>query len=162
MAEAEAAVRAADFFRAIGWPVAARAAIWAGDIEAARRIRDALDDAALRGTAIDHDRLAARAGVAALEGRTSEAVGLYRDALKGFKAQGLAFDTALVALDAAVVLAPADRATPDLAAAIEAARATFASLGARPFAGRLEEALAAEATPTVGRRDSATEPATIA
>ncbi len=142
---AEEAARKADFFRALSWPLAGRSAIWAGDLDEARRFRDLLDSTALRGTVLDHERLAIRAGVAALEGRSADALGLYRDALRGFKAQGVAFDLALVALDSATVLPAADRSNPEIAAAIDAARSTFARLGATPFAARLEDVLASSA-----------------
>jgi len=149
--QSEDAARKAGFFRAMTWPLAARAAIWAGDLDEAHRFRDLLDSTRLRGMALDHDRLAVRAGVAALEGRTVDAADLYREALRGFKAQGVAFDHALVALDAAQLLAPGDR-DQELAAAIETAAATFARLGAVPFAERLATALATPA----GKRPRAT------
>jgi class 3 adenylate cyclase len=138
---AEGAAEKASFFRALTWPIAGRAAIWAGDAGEARRFRDLLDSTPLRGTTLDHDRSAIRAGVAALEGRPAEAADLYVEALRGFKDQGVVFDFALGALDVATVLADADRG-PDVVAAIETARATFARLGAQPFANRLEAALA--------------------
>jgi hypothetical protein len=140
---AEGAAQKADFFRAITWPLAGRAAIWAGDLNEARRFRNLLDSTPLRGMALDHDRLAIRAGVAALEDRPAEAAALFLDGVRGFRDQGLAFDLGLVALDAATVLNSADRG-PEIAAAIDQAAATFSRLGAKPFADRLDAAVAAE------------------
>jgi class 3 adenylate cyclase/tetratricopeptide (TPR) repeat protein len=143
----EAAIRSLQFFKAFTWPLAARAAMWAGDLENARRLVDLMDDTAIHGSAFELDRVVARAGVAALEGRTTDAVSGYRDGIRGYQALGLAFDAALTAVDVAVVLPVAERSSGELAAAIEAAAATFERLGAKPFSMRLAEALAAEAAP---------------
>jgi zinc-ribbon domain len=57
-----------------------------------------------------------------------------------WRSLGLAFDEALAGLDVASLLNPTEREMPEAAAVIEAAQATFAQLGARPFAARLETA----------------------
>jgi len=141
VADADGSAARTDYFRALVWPMAARATIWLGDAADAARRRDIFDTAALRGAATDLDRVTVRAGVAALEGRSPDAVSLYREALRGYRSLGLAFDFALTTLDAATVLPPADRTQPEIAAAIDAARQTFERLGAGPFAARLEAAL---------------------
>jgi class 3 adenylate cyclase len=60
--------------------------------------------------------------------------------VRGYRALGLAFDAALMAIDLVIVLAPADRAAPDLAIAVDAPHDTLARLGARPFLERLNVA----------------------
>ena len=64
----------------------------------------------------------------------------YREALRGWRTLGLIFDEALAGLGLAILLNPTEREMPESPAVIEAARATFAELGARPFAARLETA----------------------
>ena len=156
VAQSEAAIRNAQFFRALCWPLAARASTWAADLDDARRFRDALDGAAIHGPAFELDRAVAGAGVAALEGRTADAVAAYRDAVRGYNALGLVFDAALAAIDIVMVVPAADRASGELAAAVEVAAATFERLGAKPFTARLDAALAAESAP---RPDRAKVPA---
>ena len=90
--------------------------------------------------ALAADRLTARAGVAALEGRRAEAAGLYREALRAWRGLGLAFDEALCAIDMTTVLDPAD---PEVRAAAAEARATLLRLGAAPLLGRLDDAIGA-------------------
>jgi hypothetical protein len=69
-----------------------------------------------------------------------DAVAGYREALRGWRALGLTFDEALAGLDVAILLNPSEREMTESPAVIEAARATFVQLGARPFAARLETA----------------------
>jgi len=82
----------------------ARAALWARDVEAAREDLAAIDGSAVHGAAIDADRTTIRAGIAALEGRASEALGLYRESLRGWRDLRLAWDQALCAMDMALLL----------------------------------------------------------
>jgi class 3 adenylate cyclase/tetratricopeptide (TPR) repeat protein len=121
-----------------GHAIAARAAIWAGDVAGAREELDALQASTGHGRALDLDRLTVRAGVAGLEGRTSEALAMYRDALRGWEELGVPWDRALCAIDMAAVLGPG---TAEVEAAADAARRILEGLGARPFLERLETAL---------------------
>ncbi len=135
------AVTAADvtgYFVPIALPLAARAALWAGDAAAAAVIVSRLDACTDRGQAIELDRVTLRAGLAALEGRRSEAIAGYREALRGWHALGLAFDEATAALDMTILLAPTEREMAEAPAAVEAARETLVRLGARPFLARLD------------------------
>ncbi len=120
-------------------PQVARAALWAGDAAAARNDLAALDASGVHGPAVEADRRTIRAGIAALEGRPADAVPLYREALRGWRDLGLAWDEALCAIDMATLLDPAD---PEVRTAADAAREILVRLGAAPFLARLDAALA--------------------
>jgi class 3 adenylate cyclase/tetratricopeptide (TPR) repeat protein len=120
-------------------PPAARAALWAGDGGAARHDLVALDSSGFHGPAVEADRRTMRAGIAALEGRTAEALSLYREALHAWRDLGLAWDEALCGLDMATLLDPAE---PEVHAAAESAREILVRLEAAPFIARLDAALA--------------------
>jgi len=128
-------------------PFAGRAAVWLRDAAAVRADLDALVALRLHGAALDADLATLRAGAAALEGRTGEALGLYREALQAWRDLGLAWDEALTGLDMAHVLDPSD---PDVVAAAEMSRATLARLGAAPFLAELDRALADRRAPAPG------------
>ena len=136
---AQAAVAATSYFGPMGLPLAARAALWSGDGERVAAMLEQLGVEPRRGGAIETDRLSVRAGLAALEGRSAEALAMYRDALRAWRDLGLAWDEALTAIDMATVLDPSE---PEVRAAAEAAREILGRLGARPFLERLEAALA--------------------
>ena len=146
-----------DYFEPLGLPLAARATLWSGDPPEAEAALAALDATDYWGPALDVDRAVARAGVAALNGRGPEALAGYREALRGYRALGLAFDEAVAVVDMATVLPAPERDAPDVGAAIDIARETLARLGARPFLGRLDAASAAkDAAPA---RAAGSEPA---
>ena len=139
--QAEQSVARTDYFAPLAYPLAARAAFWSGSLETAQRINDALAAAAFWGPALETDRTRIEAGIAAMQGRGSEALGGFRAALAAFRELDLEFDEAATAVDAAVLLPPAERAMPDVAEAIEAARVTLRRLGAAPFLARLDATL---------------------
>jgi tetratricopeptide (TPR) repeat protein len=138
------AARDSSIFDSVGFPIAARAAIWARDVERARAAYWELERRSSRGIAIDSERIGIRAGIAALDGDAGEAGGLYRDALRRWRSAGLAWDEALCAIDMATVLDPSD---PEVRAAAEAAREILVRLEAAPFIGRLDAALTPSAGP---------------
>ena len=86
------------------------------------------------------DRLAARAGIGALEGRGAAALAGYREALRAYRRLELTFDEAAAAVDMACLLPPPERDAADVVTAIEAAKTTLERLDARPFLARLDEA----------------------
>jgi class 3 adenylate cyclase/tetratricopeptide (TPR) repeat protein len=133
-------------------PRAARAALWAGDGAAARDDLAALDAAGVHGPAIEADRTMIRAGLAALERRPADALARYREALRAWRDLGLAWDEALVGIDMATLLDPAD---PEVRAAAESAREILVRLGAAPFVTRLDAALMASQTRETGPKRSA-------
>jgi len=135
---ATTAVVATSYFGPLASPVAARAALWTGDVPAAAEAAGRIEASVYRGQALGLDLATIRAGIAALEGRRTDAIAGYRDVLRGWRAAGLAFDEALAAVDMATVLAPSEREMPEASAAIDEARATLTRLGATPFLERLE------------------------
>jgi class 3 adenylate cyclase/tetratricopeptide (TPR) repeat protein len=119
---------------------AARAALWDRDLDAARSDLQALDETGVHGGVIEIRRATIRAGLAALEGRPREAVLAYRQAIRDFDDQHLAFDAALTALDMTAFVGMSE---PEVGPMAAAARAFFARVGARPFVERLDAALRA-------------------
>jgi tetratricopeptide (TPR) repeat protein len=117
----------------------ARAALWSRDLAGARDDLATFDGTGLRGTVVEADRLTTRAGIATLEGRPDDALSLYREALRAWRALGLAWDEALCGIDMATLLDPAD---PEVRAAAESAREILVRLEAAPFIARLDVAMA--------------------
>ena len=104
IADSRAAASQTTYFGPLGLPLAARAAIWSRDPVSAQEALGALSVAANHGAALDTDRVAIRAGLAALDGRPDEALGLYREALASWRSLGLAWDEALTAIDMVMLL----------------------------------------------------------
>jgi tetratricopeptide (TPR) repeat protein len=121
-------------------PLLARSALWAGDAPGAATALAQLAASGYLGPALAADRLVARAGIDALEGRAPAALAGYREALRAYRKLGLAFDEAAAAVDMAVLLRSPERDAPDVGTAIAAARETLERLGARPFLARLDAA----------------------
>ncbi len=122
-----------------GLPQAARAALLLRDPAATSADLEALDATGLHGALIELHRRTIRAGLAALDGREDEALAMYRAVLKEWRELGLLWQVALVGLDMATLLDPAD---PDVQAAIASSREIMTRVGARPFLERLEAAAA--------------------
>jgi tetratricopeptide (TPR) repeat protein len=116
------------------WFLAARAALWSKDLASMADDLAAYESSGWRGAVTDAELTTIRAGVAGLEGRTSDALQLYREALGRWRELRLHWDEALGAIDMATVLGP-DK--PEVVAATEAARETLTRLGAKPFLERL-------------------------
>jgi class 3 adenylate cyclase/tetratricopeptide (TPR) repeat protein len=150
-AHAERAHSITSYFQPLALPMAARATLWAGDRTDAATALAALEAAEYWGPVLEVDKLVARAGVAALSGRGPEALAAYREALRGYRALGLAFDEAIAVVDMATVLPTPERDAPDVTAAIDAARETLTRLGAAPFLARLESAASNASVPAPGQ-----------
>ncbi|MEO6349302.1 MAG: adenylate/guanylate cyclase domain-containing protein [Candidatus Limnocylindrales bacterium] len=127
------------YFHPLAVPLAARAALWAGDAAGAREALDLLGQTMFRGQALALDKAAIEAGILAVEGRSAEALALYRETLRGWRALKLSWDEALTVVDMATLLGPDDA---DVRTAADWARTTLARLGAQPYLERLEGALA--------------------
>jgi class 3 adenylate cyclase/predicted ATPase len=127
--------------------LAMRPALWAGDLERARAVAERLGSDPATGLSITASRIAARAGIAALENRVDEAVAGYRDALSRLRDLGEDINVARYALDFVTLVGADHPATREPAAE---ARKIFERVGARPYLERLDAALAAPsgATPT--------------
>ena len=130
---------------------AARAALWQRDAGGAVAELEAIDRAGFHAPAVEARRMTIRAGLAALDGRVVEAVGLYRDALQAWRGLGLQVDEALTGIDMAILLDPA---LPEVRTAADDTRRILVRLGASPLLARLDAALQAgdrpgtpEATP---------------
>ncbi len=136
-----------DYFTPLAIPVAARAALWAGDAATARRLLEVPATARFWGPVLEADWMRIRAGIAALEGRTAEAISLFRDAIRSYRALDLAFEAAMVAIDVATVLPARDRSTPEIEEWIAAGGRELDRLGASPYIARLAETLARQSEP---------------
>ena len=121
---------------------AARAALWAGKAAGARDDLAALDASGFHGPAIEADRSTIRAGIAALEGRATDALALYREALQAWRDLGLAWDEALCGLDMAILMNPAE---PEVRVAAETSREILVRLESAPFIAKLDAALTRQA-----------------
>ena len=119
---------------------ATRASTWARDLADAKVLADRYRDMGEFGPVAGARQATISAGIAALEGRPKEALALYRDALRGWRAANLVWDEALTGIDMAELLDPAE---PEVAAAIISTRAILERLRAAPFIERLDAALAA-------------------
>jgi class 3 adenylate cyclase/tetratricopeptide (TPR) repeat protein len=122
----------------LAYAMAGRHALLAGDLAAARQDRDAL---AARSP---HAAYAARlheieGGIAALEGRPAEALELFARAIPVYEGLGLALDIAIAGLVMVTVMDPSE---PRVRAAGLEARERFATIGAKPFVARVDEAMA--------------------
>jgi len=114
--------------------LAGRVAVWRRDAAALARLIDLHEGLRVHGQAISTERIAMRAGLAALEGRTADAHAGYREALEQWRDLDLEWDEAMTGLEMATVL---DRGQPDVAAAIDRSREILERLRARPFLERL-------------------------
>jgi tetratricopeptide (TPR) repeat protein len=131
---------------------AARAALWMGDGERARAIERAFAALGRSAPFPAAQLLAVQAGLAAIDGRRDEALDRYREALRRYRDLRLAFDGALVGLDAARLLGAN---TPEGAAALQEARTTFERLDARPLVEAADGLLSVSGRARLGARRAA-------
>jgi hypothetical protein len=130
--------------------LAGRVAVLRCDAAALRRVIDRHEGLGVHGQAISAERVAMRAGLAALEGHTADAHAGYKDVLDSWREFGLAWDEAMTGLEMATVI---DRSEPDVTAAIGRSIQIFERLRARPFLERL--VVADEPTRDVAAQPSA-------
>ncbi len=116
-----------------------RAALLGRDLEAAREGLRHAESENWVGRYVDAERALAEAGIAALEGRTVEALAAFRRAVDMATAAGALFDVALVQLCALTML-PGE---PSIAAWAQEARERFEIVKSPPLLERLEEAISA-------------------
>jgi hypothetical protein len=114
------------------------AALLMGDAGSARAALDLHVSTGIHGQLARADRKLMRAGIAALEGQTAASRAEFREALAGYRDLGVDWRLALTGLVMATVLGPA---TSEAASAIDAARAIFIRLGAKPMIEALDRAL---------------------
>ena len=145
-----AGVRSSPTFAKEWLPTGARLSIRLGDVNGARVAIAELDELGIHTPRHEAERLAIRAGIAALEGHAADGVRLYVESLQAFRDLGLPFAVAEVTIEMATVLDPA---TPDVATAIETARTILTRLRARAYLDQLEAA--AQSRPSPARLEPA-------
>ena len=116
-------------------PRVAHSALLAGDPATARLALDRLAETGAHGPALDADRMAIEAGLAALEGRDGDAISGYRAAIAGWRDLGLPWDEALTSIEFVRFVGPSE---PDAQAAADAARVILERLGAARVVAILE------------------------
>ncbi|MCJ7712804.1 MAG: hypothetical protein MUQ32_18460, partial [Chloroflexi bacterium] len=121
--------------------VSARAGLHGGRPDLARRALEVVGVGL--GGVHDHDLAVIRAGLAAVEGRTSEAVPLYRSAIVGFREYGVRFSLALAIFDMLTFIGPADPAVRPL---LDEGRGILADLGATVLLDRFDALVGSGAT----------------
>ncbi len=136
--QAERSASLTDYFIPLAIPLAARAALWSGDLATARRLLETPALAPFWGPVLQADRTRLGAGIAALEGRSADTLAGFLDALRAYNQLGLPFEEAACAVDMALLLPGVERDSPSAAAAITTARETLTRLGAAPFLARLD------------------------
>jgi hypothetical protein len=119
-------------------PVAARAALWAGRADDAKKAADQLAAIGVHGRAINASLRTIEAGLGALTGDAEMATVGYRDAIRQWRDIGAAFDLALCELDFVKFVGGEN---PDAKAAAEEAEGIFQRLGAPAFVQRLNDAV---------------------
>jgi tetratricopeptide (TPR) repeat protein len=131
---------------------AARPMLWTGDIDAARACYDKVAERGAFSPVATARIATLEAGIAALEGRTSEATALYREALRGWRDAHSRWDEVLTGIDMALLLDPTD---PEVAEGVKSTRAILEELRARTYLERLDAAaLRAAAEPAPSRGSS--------
>ncbi|MEP7158209.1 MAG: hypothetical protein ABI797_02185, partial [Chloroflexota bacterium] len=137
---------------------AARAALLTRDAADAGRIIAQYEELGGYGSVHEARYATLQAGLAALGGRTKEALALYKTALAGWRATHAVWDEALTGLEMATLL---DAAEPDVAAAVASSRAIFDRLGAKPYVAWLDR-LGTSRAPAPGRPARAAAPSEVA
>jgi hypothetical protein len=124
---------------------AARAALWAGDAVEAGADLAGIVATGLHAPVIDLHRRVVEAGIAALDGRTDDALSLYQDALRGWGDLGITWEEAMTGLDMAMLLDPG---SPRVRPPVDRARSTFAGLRATRLLELLDAATGRADAPT--------------
>ena len=136
-------------------PTAIRAALWGGDVTRARGLVERLEGERQNDPVTVAHRIAARAGLDAVEGRISEATSGYLEAIERHLALGSQFDAARLSVDLVHLVGPGD---PAVRAAAERARGILESLRASAYLALLDAAMA---SPEVAARPSRRVPDTL-
>ena len=124
-------------------------ALWSLDREAAAADLEALDATGVHGRVVEICRLTIRAGLAALDGHTADALASYDEALRGWRDLRLPWDEALTSIDMAILVDPIQ---PEVQAAGASGREILSRLRASPFLARLDAGLAASASLDAAQR----------
>jgi tetratricopeptide (TPR) repeat protein len=140
--------------------LAAHVAIWSRHLERARHVGRLLTELPATGSWTQVMRALNAASIAAMEGRTTEAVAAFMDVISRMRQMEQSFEAARGTVDAAVLLP--DRS--EIRALVDVARPLLVELRAQPYLDRLDAALAeASAVPPVpASSDAAMSPLTSA
>jgi class 3 adenylate cyclase len=132
-------VNRSDLNAPYGLPKIGVAAVLAGDAAEAHAALDRLTTLGSRGRAVEADKTAIGAGLAALEGDPDKALAGYRTAWAAFRDLGLAWDQGLMALSAGTRL---DTADPEIVGWLREAREAFLRVRALPMVAQVDRLLA--------------------
>jgi hypothetical protein len=128
--------------------------LWLGDLGGARTLIERIDASAdARSTVMNVTRLSTQAGIAALEGRSDDAIALFSEARAAFETIEWRLMRALVAIDAIALLGPDEPAARDMAAD---AREVLVGLRVAPFVARIDAILDGSIGPLAPRAASPT------
>ena len=133
-------------------PRAAGMALLARDATHARLALERMVATGAHGRAIDMDKTAIRAGLAALDGSTQEAIAGFRAAIAGWRDLGLPWDEAMTSL---IFVRLVGTGSPEARAAAEAGRSILDGLGARRVVAILD-GFVGDAGPAEGSEPAAT------
>jgi len=136
----------------VGYAGMLRAAIWARDLERARAAAAGISEVPATGAFMRAMRTHAAAAVAALEGRTSDAVAHFGEARTSLLEMEQHFVAAALVVDAAILLP----GHPDVRSWAAEARARLELLDARPYLDKLDEALATSPPPAAAPAEART------
>jgi hypothetical protein len=134
--------------------IAAHAAVWDGDLEALKGVHRSHAELGGRGPLVAAQRRVMQAGIDALEGRRTDALAGYRQAMRELDDNGAVLDGAYTAIDMAVTLGPSE---PEVRAEIDRARATLRPLRAKALLDRLDAVTQGAAQPADGAAVPVTE-----
>ena len=140
------------------WWDTARHSIRLGDAESAAADLAELDSRGRHTPREEAMRLDVRAGLAALDRRTDEALRLYQEALQAFRALGIQLAQAETAIEMATVLDPA---LPEVADAVASAREILTRLGATAYLDQLDAAAGRRPSTALSEPARASDPSTV-
>ena len=136
---------------------AARPALWARDVAGAKELLARYSEVGDFGPVADARMATLKAGIAALDGRSTEAIALYKEGIRGWRAVHAVIDEALAGVDAAELL---DHSDPQVAEIVASTRVILERLRATPYLERLDAAVARAGAPTpTTKRSRSTAPA---
>jgi class 3 adenylate cyclase len=118
------------------YAIAGHAALWLGDRRRARRVLDLFEALTLRGMWLDASRRALAAGLAALEGKTAEAIAAFAEQARIMRDHGMVLDLAMTLMDEVASVGVAE---PAGRAAADEAREILTRLGAKVLIDRLDQ-----------------------
>jgi hypothetical protein len=111
------------------------AALWDGDLESLKRVYREFEAMGGRGPVVAAQRRSLQAGIDALEGRRTDALAGFRQAIRELDELGAVLDGIFTAINMAAALGPSD---PEVRSQIDRARTTLQRLRAKALLDRLD------------------------